>query len=98
MEDVAGRPRLDPFRAEGLSELRHVDLEHLVRARGHRIGPDRLDERLDGDDAPRVEQEAGEERARLADREVDDSAVLAGDLERAEQAEVAHAAKGIIRR
>ena len=98
MEDVAGRPRLDPLRAERLPELRHVDLEHLVRARRHRIGPDCLDERLDRDDAPRVEQEPGEQRAGLADREVDDSAALAGDLERAEQPEVAHAAAGIIGR
>ncbi|TMM26691.1 MAG: serine/threonine protein kinase [Actinobacteria bacterium] len=84
---VPGCPRLDRVLAEKLAQLRDVDLHDLVRAGGRR-GPKRFGKRVDRDDAARVEEQAGEQRPRLAARERSGLSVDQS-LERPEQA-VAH--------
>ena len=69
---------------ERLAELRDVDL-HRMRGRLGRIaGPERLDEPVDRDDAPGLEREHSEERARLRPAERDGLAASFG-LDRAEE-------------
>jgi hypothetical protein len=84
---VSGRLRDDPVRPEHLSQLRDEVLERS-RGRSRRLlAPKRFDQPVGGDRSPRVEQEQREEGAVLGAAELQ-SCVFAGNLERAEQAEV----------
>ena len=89
-EAVTRRTGLDLPCAERFSQLRDVDLQHLLRARRSALAPQAVDECLDADDPAGVEEEAREQRARLSARQLDRLPVH-GCLKRPEQEEAAHA-------
>jgi hypothetical protein len=87
LDRVAGRPRPKHPAREHLAELRHVDLDHLVRRLGDLGAPEVVHEPVDRDRAVRVEEQPGEQRAQLSTAD-DDARRPVVDLERAEEPEV----------
>src|SRR5262249_59602315 len=63
---VARRLRREPLGGDRLAKLRDVDLERLRRRLGRVVAPERVDQLRDGNDAVPVQQQQGEQRARLA--------------------------------
>ena len=82
-ELIAGCLRLHPVLAQGLPELRHVDLKRLRRGVRRRLVPQRVDQAVARDDAVCLQQEESEESALLLSTEIDRVPVRA-HLQRAE--------------
>ena len=97
-EDVARRACLDPAAGrERASQLGDVELEQL-RGRGRRVAaPQRLDQRVGGDDQVRAQKQDREQRARLRPPQRF-RAVCAGDFERAKNAELHRRLAALYRR
>jgi hypothetical protein len=87
LEGVAGRARAEDRGRQRLAQVRDVDLDHLRRAVRRLVAPQGIEQRLDRDDAPGIEEEAREERALLAAPE-DGWPSLDADLERPQDAEL----------
>ena len=87
LEQIAGSARVQARLGQDLSQLRDVDLHHLVGRVRRIIAPERVDDLLAGDGAVRVQEELREKRALLACRHLHRLA-LAKHLERAENTEV----------
>ncbi len=87
LERVAASPRAQHAVRQHLAQLRDVDLDHLGRRLRRGLAPQLVDQRLDGDRAVGVQEQAGQQSARLAAAESERRRVGAC-LERTQQPEV----------
>src|SRR5437868_4720151 len=71
VQQVAGRPRLQPLFAQKLAQLRDVDLHGLLRGLGRLVLPKRVDQAAGRDDAIRLQQEYRQQRALFLRAEVE---------------------------
>jgi hypothetical protein len=86
-QDVAGRARDDHTRSELPAQLGDEDVDALDDRRGRRLAPELVDQPLGRDHLVRVQEQDGEQRARLDAAERQHAAV-GTDLERPEDREL----------
>ena len=77
VQDVPRRAGLERPLREHLAQPGDVDLHHLGRAVGQLLAPQVVQQPLDRDGAPGVEQQAGEQRPLLARPEIERGAAVA---------------------